>query len=64
MTQGELGDKAGIHKLTIARFEQGKTEPSWSTVQALAKALGVDCAAFEQKPASRKKAKRGRPKKG
>ena len=52
--------EAGIRDL-----EQGRRKPSWETVLALVKALGVDCAAFttepEAEPASARP--RGRPRK-
>lgn len=46
LTQEQLADKAGMHKLGIAKLEQGLREPTWATVQALAKALGVTCLDF------------------
>jgi transcriptional regulator with XRE-family HTH domain len=47
LTQDQLAEKAGLYKFSIAKIEQGVREPTWSTVQALAKALGVDCTAFQ-----------------
>jgi DNA-binding XRE family transcriptional regulator len=41
----------GIHRQTIAQLETGVRQPTWETVQALARALGVDCKAFETQPA-------------
>ncbi|HWY88248.1 MAG TPA: helix-turn-helix transcriptional regulator [Gemmataceae bacterium] len=63
LTQEQLGDLAAIHKLTVAKLEQGIREPSWATVQALAAALGVECTAFTEEPADGDKAPtpRGRP---
>ena len=46
LTQQQLGEGAGIHKLTVAKLEQGIREPSWATAMALAEALGVSCEAF------------------
>lgn len=46
ITQAELAARAGMHKIGVAKLEQGQREPSWATVQALAKALGVECTAF------------------
>jgi transcriptional regulator with XRE-family HTH domain len=46
LTQEQLADAAGMHKLGIAKLEQGLREPTWATVQALAKALGVTCLDF------------------
>lgn len=63
ITQQQLGEKAGIHKLTVAKLEQGIREPSWATVQTLAAALGVTCEAFaaELENPDDEKRKRGRP---
>jgi transcriptional regulator with XRE-family HTH domain len=47
LTQGGLAERAGLHKLGVAKLEQGLREPTWATVQALARALGVSCSAFE-----------------
>jgi transcriptional regulator with XRE-family HTH domain len=60
LTQTQLATKAGLGRSAIARLEAGVHIPSWDTVQALARALGVDCRAFEVSPpaevdASRKK---------
>ncbi len=48
LTQDALADKAGLYKFSIAKLEQGVREPTWGTVQVLARALGVACAAFEE----------------
>jgi transcriptional regulator with XRE-family HTH domain len=61
LTQQQLAERAGIHKLTVAKFEQGLREPGWSTVQALVDALGVSCDALRQAPALQGTRKRGRP---
>jgi transcriptional regulator with XRE-family HTH domain len=61
LTQQQLAERAGIHKLTVAKFEQGLREPGWSTVQALVDALGVSCDALRQAPASQHVPQRGRP---
>jgi transcriptional regulator with XRE-family HTH domain len=42
LTLAELSDRAGMHLQSIAKLESGQREPSWATVQALARALGVD----------------------
>jgi transcriptional regulator with XRE-family HTH domain len=67
ITQQQLAARAGMHKLTVAKLEQGIREPAWATVQALGEAVGVSCEAFnapaddeEQAVAPRK---RGRPRK-
>jgi transcriptional regulator with XRE-family HTH domain len=46
LTQQELAARAGMHKLGVAKLEQGLREPTWATVQALAKALGLTCLDF------------------
>jgi transcriptional regulator with XRE-family HTH domain len=61
LTQQQLGERSGMHKLTVAKLEQGIREPSWATVQALAGALGVTCEAFTTPPADREPQGRGRP---
>jgi len=64
LTQDELADRAGLYKFSVAKLEQGVREPVWSTVLALAKALGVNCLAFAEGSASSRatrEAVRGRP---
>jgi transcriptional regulator with XRE-family HTH domain len=46
LTQPELAGRAGMNRFGVAKLEQGVREPSWGTVQALARALGVDVNAF------------------
>jgi transcriptional regulator with XRE-family HTH domain len=46
LTQPELAVLAGMNRFGIAKLEQGVREPSWATVQALSKALNVECTAF------------------
>ena len=46
LSQGQLAERAGMNMFSIAKLEQGRREPSWATVLALAAALGVDCTAF------------------
>jgi transcriptional regulator with XRE-family HTH domain len=53
LTQEQLGEQAGLHKLTVAKLEQGIRQPSWATVLALADALRLSCEAFQVKPAPR-----------
>lgn len=45
-SQAELAERAGLNKFSIAKIEQGVSEPNWSTVLALASALGVEVGAF------------------
>ncbi len=47
LTQQQLAEKAGLNQFGIAKLEQGVRSPAWETVQALARALGVSCSAFE-----------------
>ena len=46
LSQYELAKRSGLSKQTLSRLEMD-TVPSWPTVQALARALGVSVAAFE-----------------
>jgi len=60
MTQAGLAEAAGLHLSVVFKIEQGvREDPSWATVKALAKALGVDCTAFddEEQPKSKEKRK-------
>jgi transcriptional regulator with XRE-family HTH domain len=41
LSQPQLAERAGMNRFGVAKLEQGVREPSWATVQALAKALGV-----------------------
>jgi transcriptional regulator with XRE-family HTH domain len=64
LTQQQLAERAGIHKLTVAKLEQGIREPTWATVLALADSLGVNCLAFVENgvpSGSTGKRPRGRP---
>jgi transcriptional regulator with XRE-family HTH domain len=47
LSQEALAERAGLHRFGVAKLERGEREPSWATVRALAKALGVNCLAFE-----------------
>jgi DNA-binding XRE family transcriptional regulator len=46
-TQEELGRAADLSVFAITKLERGLTAPSWATVKALAKALGVSVQVFE-----------------
>src|SRR5690348_12906028 len=67
LTQAQLAEQSGLHVGAIFKLEQGRREPAWATVQALAKALGVSLEAFadQHSAASTEPAPRprGRPKK-
>ncbi len=45
-SQEGLARAANVSTATVVRLERKEMDPSWSTVQALARALGVDCRAF------------------
>jgi transcriptional regulator with XRE-family HTH domain len=46
LTQEGLAERSRISRVGISRLESGAHEPSWSTVEALAAALGVAVTAF------------------
>ena len=46
LSQAQLAERAGMHLHGVTKLEQGYREPSWATVLALAKALGVSTDAF------------------
>jgi putative transcriptional regulator len=62
LTQPQLAERAGVSKATVADLEQGRYEPSWPMVLALAGALGVPLEDFRAGP-SAPSAGRGRPRK-
>jgi transcriptional regulator with XRE-family HTH domain len=55
LTQKQLGERARLTRVTVARFEAGTRFPSWMTMIDLADALGVDCTAFVDPSRRRKK---------
>jgi transcriptional regulator with XRE-family HTH domain len=58
LSQDGLARQAGLSTSTVAKIERLDIDPSWTTVQALAKALGVSTEAFqEDAPAPAKKGK-------
>lgn len=61
LTQKELAALAGLHPHTVAKLEQDIQVPTWDTVQTIARALKVNCTAFEKKPAKIRKPRMGRP---
>lgn len=42
MTQTELADAAGVHRVHVNRIERGRRQPRPGTIRALAAALRVD----------------------
>jgi transcriptional regulator with XRE-family HTH domain len=42
LTQEELAEKAGVSPSTIVNIERDQSEPHFSTIRKLAKALDVD----------------------
>ena len=57
LSQPQLADKARVSVGSVRDLEQGRRQPSWATVQALAEALGVEVTAFVDRPAKRPKPK-------
>jgi transcriptional regulator with XRE-family HTH domain len=67
MSQEALARAANISTSAVSKLEQKLVDPGWLTVQALARALGVSCQAFESDtPADQPEppAKKGRKRKG
>lgn len=64
LSQYEVAKRAGVTRQTLSRLEMGESVPTWPTVQALARALGLDCTAFvvqeAEKPAPKKSKKKGK----
>jgi transcriptional regulator with XRE-family HTH domain len=63
LTQKQLAERSGLSQNAVSQWESGIREPSWGAILALADALGVDCRAFQEPPASTPAPKRGRPRK-
>jgi transcriptional regulator with XRE-family HTH domain len=62
LSRKELAARAGLQsEAGIRDLEQGRRRPSWDTVVALCKALGVTCDAFLQKPTGKYRTRPGRP---
>lgn len=55
LTQAALAERAGVSLNSVSRWEIGDRQPSWESVVALSKALGVETSAFDR-PASGNKA--------
>jgi transcriptional regulator with XRE-family HTH domain len=41
LTQEEVAERSGVHATEVSRIERGKRDPRVSTVERLARALGV-----------------------
>jgi transcriptional regulator with XRE-family HTH domain len=63
LSQKELAEKAGLSQASISSMEQGRYDPVWSSVVAVAKALGVSIDVFLTAPTEEVTQGRGRPKK-
>jgi transcriptional regulator with XRE-family HTH domain len=65
LSRKELAERAGLQsEAGIRDIEQGLRLPTWPTVVALCKALGVPCDAFLQPPGEPAAPATGRPRKG
>jgi transcriptional regulator with XRE-family HTH domain len=51
LTQQDLADRAGVHRVTIASLESNTGEARFSTVRKLAAALEVDPSELMREPA-------------
>ncbi len=62
LSQKDLAEKAGLSQRAVSHLEQLRNEPSWSSVVALADALGVTPMAFLESPTTTPEPpRRGRP---
>ncbi len=61
LTQEALAERASMSKAGVADLEQGRREPGWGTVIALANALGATCQDFMVLASEKESAKPGRP---
>lgn len=55
LTQIEAGERAGVHHISIAKFETDKTAPTLKVLIRLADAYGVDVCDLIPKPKGKKK---------
>ncbi len=46
LSRNELWKLSGVSRQTLSKLERDLAQPTWETVQALAKALGVSCEEF------------------
>ncbi|WNO03981.1 helix-turn-helix transcriptional regulator [Rhodoferax mekongensis] len=42
LTQAELGERTGVARKTIVRIESGETDPRLSTIEAVARVMGME----------------------
>jgi transcriptional regulator with XRE-family HTH domain len=65
LSQYALAKRSGLSKQTLSKLEMGEREPSWVTVQLLAKSLNLECTAFVDPeitiPPETESSPRGRP---
>ena len=55
LSRNELARIADLTRQTMSNLERGIGKPTWETVQALARALGVSCEEFVTPPPVDKK---------
>lgn len=51
LSQTELGERAGLHRVTVARLEAGKHDITFTSLVQLAEALSVSPSALTDDPA-------------
>lgn len=47
LNQAQLAEQSGVPLGTLRQWEQNRREPSFTSLRAVAKALGTTCSAFE-----------------
>lgn len=63
MSQYALAKASGVSKQAVSQLESGDSEPTWATVQKLARALGVSVADFDDEDGGRMPPVKRKPKK-
>lgn len=63
LSQEGLAKLAKVAHRSVSAWEQGKSFPTWPSVIALCKALGVECSAFTVEAADTRLPGPGRPRK-
>jgi transcriptional regulator with XRE-family HTH domain len=51
LSREALADRSGLSYGSVRDYEQSRREPTWGSLLALARALGVSVGAFEEPPA-------------